>query len=181
MYAGYEIFTCTVLNSIIYLFLGLQSAFLCSTLPVVVMMWCILVRSSRLCLSMVDWRSSSTWAEYYIVMALCRSFLFIYYFWGRTLSFRSLSRRCTNSFGGCVSMVGLVDLSCKIETACVKRLWSCNARPTFSLCCWSFRSSHFFSSNLLQDGVTVLCPLAIRTAAIKSWFVDVVTMDSWAN
>lgn len=39
------------------------------------------------------------------------SFLFIYYFWGRTLSFRSLSRRCTNSFGGCVSMVGLVDLS----------------------------------------------------------------------
>lgn len=41
------------------LLFGFQSRFLCSTLPVLLMMWCMRVRSSRLCLSTVLQRSSS--------------------------------------------------------------------------------------------------------------------------
>ena len=90
------------------LLFGFQSRFLCSTLPVLLMMWCMRVRSSRLCLSTVLQRSSSICAgessaqPSHAVARLGEQV---------TCRFLRFCLRCTKSLGGLLSTDDLIFLS----------------------------------------------------------------------
>ncbi len=101
-----------VLHTHTHLFLDFHSIFLCSTLPVVDIIWCIRLNNWSLCLCIVCWRTSSSYVQWsrnwVILLEIAKIVLY-----KLTMCFRRFCLMCINSRGFPVSKEDLMLWSFK--------------------------------------------------------------------